>query len=144
MPQQTVIASSRARGWSRAISSEKTSSPAVSVSMISRGHASRHGEPLLELRAGRQARDHALVLDHVRAGRAAPADGLERRSALGERDGEGRAERVAGAGACPRRVAGNAGTTLVAEPRALLAERDDQRAVVRPRPPRASVSFGVR
>ena len=81
-------------------------------------------EPLLELRAGRQARDHALVLDHVRAGGAAPADRLEVGRALGERDREGGAERVAGAGACRPASRRKRRDDVVAEPRALLAERD--------------------
>ena len=62
-------------------------------------------------RTRRQAGDHALVLDHVRAGRAAPAHRVEVGGALRERDRERRAERVARTGRVDRTRAGKAGTS---------------------------------
>ena len=83
------------------------------------------------------------MLDHVRAGGAAPAHGLEIGEPLGERHRERGGERVARAG----RVDGRGGKrrhARVAELRALLAEREHERAVRRRAPAAASVSFGVR
>ena len=70
----------------------------------------------------------AFVLDHVRAGRASPANGFEigrrpRRAQPRRRRRRRRRRR-----SCRRRPRGNAGTRSVADPGALLAERDDERA----------------
>src|SRR5207245_6106416 len=130
--QTIVTASSCAAGWRWASRSENTSSPAVSVSIsrrtgfrvTSRGHRRL---PALQLVPGREAGDHAGVFDHVSAGRATPANGVEVASAFGERDGKSRAEGVAGAG----RVDGarlERRHVVVADARAVLAEREHGRA----------------
>ena len=81
------------------------------------------------------------MLDHVRAGSAAPPDRLELVGALGQRDCEGGTERIAGTGRVddPRREGWD---DLATEPRALFPQRDDERP--RPGTAGASVSFGTR
>ena len=77
-------------------------------------------------RAGRQAGHDARVLDHVRAGGAAPAHRVEIGQPFGERDRERGGERVARAG----RVDGRGGERRHAhavELGALFAEREHER-----------------
>ena len=77
--------------------------------------------------AGRQAGHDARVLDHVRTGGAAPPNRGSLIQAVREGDRERRVERVAGAGRVDDRC-GERRHDLVAEPRALLAEGQDDRA----------------
>ena len=94
-----------------------------------------HWQPRLELGAGRQPGDDACVLDHVRAGGAAPADRVEVGQPLGERDREGGVEGVARAG----RVdcgCGERGHADAVELCALLAEREHDRGAARRAPRR--------
>src|SRR5581483_656247 len=66
----------------------------VSGAILTRGRRNRKtdplgtGEPRLELPARRQARDDSRVLDHVRAGRTAPAHGVEIREPFRDRHRE--------------------------------------------------------
>jgi hypothetical protein len=81
------------------------------------------------------------VLDHVRAGRAAPAHRLGVRGALGERDRERGAERVAGAGRVDRarRERGDCSS-----PSRAPCSPSVTTSVRRAADGRASLSFGVR